>query len=163
MSRQVKEMLVGGLVFVVFVLAIVFSYSARGVAEKATSTGYEISATFNRVDGLTVGDEVRLGGIPVGTVSGQDLDENFRAVVSMWIGSGIKLPRDTSVAILTDGLFGGKHLELEPGGDEMFLADGDRIEFAQDAVIVGDLLDLVIAQGRARLATQEEEAEAGAQ
>ena len=38
---------------------------------------------------------------------------------------------------------------LEPGGDEEFMGDGDEINFTQDAVIVAELLELIIAQGKA--------------
>jgi len=162
MSRQVKEIVVGGVVLVVFVMAVVFSYTTHSVAEKATSSAYVVSATFNRVDGLAMGDDVRLGGINVGSVVGQHLDGDYRAVVAMKIRNGIKLPSDSSVSILTSGLFGTKYLELEPGFEETYLADGDRINFTQDAVIVSDLLELIISQGRARLSKQKEEAAPGA-
>lgn len=155
MSQAVKEKVVGGLVFVVFGLSIVFSYGAGGVADQSRQNGIVISATFNRVDGLSVGDDVRLGGIRIGTVADQTLDANFRAKVTMRIDSDIPLPRDTSVAILTDGLFGEKYLELEPGGDPEPMKTGDEILFAQDAVIVSELLDLIISQGKARLADQK--------
>ena len=157
MSQAVKEKVVGGLVFVVFGLAIVFSYGAGGLAEKSRQNGLVISATFNRVDGLSVGDDVRLGGIRIGTVADQQLDANFRAKVIMRIDSDIPLPRDTSVAILTDGLFGEKYLEMEPGGDPEPMKTGDEIQFAQDAVIVSELLDLIISQGKARLAEENKE------
>ena len=155
MSQSVKEMVVGGLVFLVFGLAIVFSYGAGTVADKTSQGGMVITAAFNRVDGLATGVDVRMGGIRIGTVADLHLDKNYRAVVSMRIDTEVPLPRDTSVAILTDGLFGAKYLELEPGGDPEPLKDGDEIQFAQDAVIVSELLDLIISQGKARLAGQQ--------
>ena len=66
--------------------------------------------------------------------------------------SSVRLPADTSAAIHTDGLFGSKFVVLEPGGEETYLGDGDVITFTQDAVIVSELLDLIIAEGRARRA-----------
>ncbi|MDX9860256.1 MAG: MlaD family protein [Rhodospirillales bacterium] len=160
MKQPVKEAVTGGVVFVVFALIIVFSFTARDMAARATEAGYLLSATFNRIDGLVVGSAVRLGGVQVGTVKSLHLDKHFRAVAVLHIENTVPLPADTSIAIHTDGLFGTKYLELEPGGDPEMFKDGDSIEFTQDALLVGDLLDLIIAQGRARLAAGKEEATA---
>jgi phospholipid/cholesterol/gamma-HCH transport system substrate-binding protein len=94
---------------------------------------------------------VRLGGIKIGTVEKQTLDKHFRAVLTFRINGDIPLPKDTSVAIHTDGLFGSKFVVLEPGGDETNLKDGDMINFAQGAVILSELLELIIAQGKDNL------------
>lgn len=92
-----------------------------------------------------------MGGIKIGIVESQKLDKNFRAVITFRINGNVKLPKDTSVAIHTDGLFGSKFVIFEPGGDETNLKNGDFINFAQDAVILSELLDLIISQGKANL------------
>ncbi|MDP7096946.1 MAG: MlaD family protein, partial [Rhodospirillales bacterium] len=96
--------------------------------------------------------------IRIGTVGALSLDENYRAVVSMKITSDVKLPTDTSAAIHTDGLFGSKYIVLEPGGEETFLQPGEAIVFTQDAMIVGELLELIISQGKARKKEQQRKA-----
>ncbi len=131
------------------VLLLGFVYVGRDLTAKAAADDYLVFATFNRIDGLVVGAPVRLGGIQIGTVDGQSLDVHYRAVTTLRIDSNVRLPTDTSVAIHTDGLFGSKYVVLEPGGDEEIFGDGDEITFAQDAVIVSELLELIIAQGRA--------------
>lgn len=150
MTAETKQTVIGGLVVLGLALALALSYGGGAVKAKAGAGGYRISAVFNRIDGLLPGDEVRVGGVRVGTVERQSLDQHYRAVVDFWIYSGIRLPADTSAAIHTDGLFGSKYVVLEPGGDERMLMDGDRITFTQDALIVSELLDLIIAQGRTR-------------
>ncbi len=144
---ETKSIIVGGVV--VLALALVFA-SISGKRELATGPGpgeYRIKAMFNRIDGLLEGDEVRLGGIKIGAVTTQALDKDYRAIIGMDIASDVKLPIDTSAAIHTDGLFGSKFVILEPGGEEDLLAPGDMITFTQDAMIVSDLLDQIIAQG----------------
>lgn len=158
MRQSTREVMVGGVVFAAFALVVLFSYAARDVAARATETGYVLTATFNRIDGLAEGSAVRLGGVEVGTVKALRLDEHFRAVVVLRMDEGVGLPADTSIAVHTDGLFGTKYLELEPGGDPTELANGDAILYTQDALLVGDLLDLIIAQGRARLSAAEDKA-----
>lgn len=149
MSPNAKETTVGGLAFLALALLIGFLYGGRELTAKAARSDYIVVATFNRVDGLAVGAPVRLAGIQIGTVDGEYLDVYYRAVTTLKIDSDVKLPTDTSVAIHTDGLFGTKYVVLEPGGDEEFLGDGEEIDFTQDAVIVAELLELIIAQGKA--------------
>jgi phospholipid/cholesterol/gamma-HCH transport system substrate-binding protein len=152
MAQELKEASVGFLVLLVVASLLVFPYHrlAAGTAGETV-----LSATFNRIDGLNVGDPVRLGGIRVGVVDDVVLDSRFRAVVTIRMDSGVPLPADTSAAIHTDGLFGSKFLVLEPGGDDKILGPGDSIGFTQDAMIVSNLLDLIIGQGRARLAKEK--------
>ena len=149
MSSNAKEIAVGGQAFLALVLLLGFLYGGRELTARAASSDYLVIATFNRVDGLTVGAPVRLAGIQVGTVEGQYLDIHYRAVTTLKIDADVKLPTDTSVAIHTDGLFGPKYVVLEPGGDEDYLGEGEEINYTQDAVIVSELLELIIAQGKA--------------
>ncbi len=152
MKREAKEITVGGLVLLGLVLLFCFNYGGRDLTVRAATNDYLVKAVFNRIDGMGEGGDVFLGGIKVGTVDAQELDEHFRAVMMLRIDADVKLPFDTSAAIHTDGLLGSKFVVLEPGGDEELLKDGDEITFTQDAMIVGELLELIIAQGRARFA-----------
>ena len=88
-----------------------------------------------------------MGGIRVGRVTNMDLDSKFRAVVTMDVDSQFPYTLDTSAAIHTDGLFGVKFIVLEPGAEEAVLSSGDEISLTQDAVVVGDLLELIISEG----------------
>ncbi len=57
-----RETMVGGGVFLALVVMMMFSYGGQDVAARAVPGSYLIDATFNRVDGLVEGGEVRLGG-----------------------------------------------------------------------------------------------------
>jgi phospholipid/cholesterol/gamma-HCH transport system substrate-binding protein len=161
MSRHSEsvQVIVGAFTLLLLVLVIAYSYGREKFAP--VSEGYTLYASFNRIDGLAEGALVELAGIPVGTVTGARLDNNFRAQVAMEIQSWVLLPRDTSAAIHTDGLFGDKYVVLEPGADERTLKSGDRIDFTQDAVIVEELLDLIIGEGKRRLAKEKEQKSTG--
>ena len=71
MQGNVVEALLGAVVLVVAAGFLVFAYSSTDVAAVA---GYEVSAKFDRIDGLVVGGDIRLGGIKVGTIVGQELE-----------------------------------------------------------------------------------------
>lgn len=143
-----KEILVGIGVLTAFIFVLAYLYGGKSLTAQAATKDYRLSATFNKVDGLVPGDTVRLGGIKIGTVESFKLDKNFRAVLTFLIYGDVLLPKGTSVAIHTDGLFGSKFVVFEPGGEEINHKDGDMISFAQDAVILSELLELIISQGK---------------
>ncbi len=108
----------------------------------------DITARFNRADGVRVGTLVRAAGVDVGQVEELDLDEDFRAVTVLRINSDIVLDSDASAAIVSDSLFGGKFIRLDVGAGDGEIGNGQEIVFTQDAVVLDDLLELIISQAR---------------
>ncbi|NIZ03954.1 outer membrane lipid asymmetry maintenance protein MlaD [Thalassospira lucentensis] len=142
MSNRLVESLAGAAVIAVAIGFAAYSYSRAGIEEVE---GYEISANFNRVDGLNVGNDVRISGVKVGTVTSQDLNpQSFMAVVKMSVRSDIELPADSSAKIASDGLLGGKFIALEPGGDIDMIAPGGEVQYTQGSVNLEDLIGQVI-------------------
>jgi phospholipid/cholesterol/gamma-HCH transport system substrate-binding protein len=154
MHRNVIETVMGGVVLIVAAVFLVFVYSTSSIR---TSSGYELSARFNRVDGVSPGTDVRLSGIKIGAVSDIELDrESYLAVLHMAIDNDVQLPTDSSAKITSDGLLGGTYLALEPGADEEMLAPGGEIRITQDPINIGDLI------GRFIFSAAEKKAEEGA-
>ena len=152
-----REMVIGAAAVVCFAVLLALSYGGQAVLGGGEFSGYRLHVIFNRVDGLTEEAPVYVSGVEVGTVQQMALVENNRARVTLWIRPGIQLPVDTAAAIHTDGLFGAKFMTLDPGGADAVLNNGDTITYAQDALIVSQLLELIIAQGRtARLEADRE-------
>jgi len=142
MSNRLIETLAGAAVIAVAVVFAAYSYSRAGID---TVQGYEINASFNRIDGLTVGNDVRISGVKVGSVIAQDLDpKTYMAVVKMSVRSDLVLPLDSSAKIASDGLLGGKFVALEPGGDIDMIEAGGEIEYTQGSVNLEDLIGQVI-------------------
>ena len=76
-------------------------------------------ARFDKVDGLQVGNDVRIAGIRVGTITSQEVDtETFQAVIRFSVDPRIKLSADTSASIRSENLLGGSYLSLQPGGED---------------------------------------------
>lgn len=146
MTEETKEQLVGAGVVVAFALFVGFVSSLQDIHTQSEA-GYRVSAAFGKIDGLPGGAEVRLGGIEVGSVVGEKLSEHYRAVLTLQIADHVRLPTDTSAAVQTDGLFGTKYINLEPGGAEEFIPSGGAIRVTQDSLVVADLLEQIIAQG----------------
>jgi phospholipid/cholesterol/gamma-HCH transport system substrate-binding protein len=148
-SRIDRDTVTGGAVVLVGTLLLMLAFSLGGKSS-SSDEGYVLTARFNRADGINQGSTVRLSGTVVGRVVGQSLDERYRALLTMQLRKDIQLTSDTAAVIYTDGLLGAKFIELKPGGDEQMLKPGAEIQYTQDAVVIEDLLDMIIQQGRAK-------------
>ncbi len=138
MSRSVLETIIGGLVLLVAGGFLIFAFNATQVT---TTGGSSLWATFDNASGVSVGTDVRVAGLKVGSVTGQRVDtETFMARVDLSIIPGINLPQDSSARIVPDGLLGNIYIEIEPGGAVETLKPGERIQFTQGSVNVVDML-----------------------
>lgn len=136
-----------GIILLIFLIVL---FSRSDIAPKGEGTYYQVFARFNRTDGLQVGDAVRLSGIDVGRVTDAKLDENFKAILKMEINDKVKLPDDSSAAIVSFGIMGKKYIEIEPGGSEDMLASGDEFAYTQDAMVLEELIERIIGIGKAK-------------
>ena len=149
---ETKEIIVGAGALLLLAVVIASFFAGNRLISGQAAENYRLSATFNRIDGVGVGTPVYVSGVPVGRIEAMTLNTNFQARITMTIDKGVRLPADTAASIHTDGLFGGKFVALEPGGDEQILQDRGVITYTQDAVVVTELLDLIIAEGKAQRA-----------
>lgn len=135
----VLETLVGVVVLVVAAAFVVF---AQGRLDSDPSAGgYELTARFSEVGALTRGAEVRVSGVPVGSVTAITLDpQTYFAQVHLRLRRDVLIPADSTAKITASGLLGGAYVEIEAGGDEGMIAEGGEIVYTQGAV---DLFDLI--------------------
>ena len=77
----------------------------------------------------------------MGAVVGQELDtKEYLAVVRLSLDPQVRLPEDSSAAVVSEGLLGGKYLSLTPGGADDMLEAGDEIQFTQPSVNLEELI-----------------------
>jgi phospholipid/cholesterol/gamma-HCH transport system substrate-binding protein len=142
MTRNLLETLLGAVVLIVAIGFLAFAYNSSQVKETG---GYELRARFDKIDGLERGSDVKISGIKVGTVLEQTLDpETYRAEVRFSVRDNVRLPADTSAAVVSNGLLGGKYLALVPGGDIEMLEPGGEVTLTQSAVNLEDLIGHMI-------------------
>ena len=142
MNRRFAETAVGAVVVAIAVWFLVFAYNSGDFRPVA---GYPLSAKFNSVGGLAPGNDVRIGGVKIGSVLDQRIDPaDFRAVIVFTVRSDLKLPEDTVAAITSDGLLGGKYLRLEPGRAAATLAANGTLKNTRDALSLEDMLGRAI-------------------
>ena len=142
MNRRFAETAVGAVVVAIAAWFLVFAYNS---SEFRPVKGYSLNAKFNSVGGLAPGNDVRIGGVKIGSVLDQRIDAaDFRAVIVFSVRSDLKLPDDTVAAITSDGLLGGKYLRLEPGRAQTVLAANGTLKNTRDALSLEDMLGRAI-------------------
>lgn len=131
-----------GVGLVVLAAAGAFLAYALGVGGFARAApGYEVTAKFGQVGALAPGADVRVAGVKVGTVSSVSLDpKTYLAVTRLSLQPDVRLPSDSVAKITSDGLLGGSHVAIAPGGAPDDLKAGGEIGNTQGAV---DLFGLI--------------------
>ncbi|MGE4221376.1 MAG: outer membrane lipid asymmetry maintenance protein MlaD [Alphaproteobacteria bacterium] len=142
MKQGIIETVLGGVVLLVALVFLAFAYTS---SDLRPVQGYRVTAQFNAIDGLTVGSDVRIAGVKVGSVVGQHIDpDTYRAVVTLSLSPEVRLPADTVVKIASEGLLGGKYVKLEPGGGERIVTADGQLTETRDVVSLEELLGRVI-------------------
>ncbi|HEY0526355.1 MAG TPA: outer membrane lipid asymmetry maintenance protein MlaD [Stellaceae bacterium] len=138
MTRNVIETVMGAMVLVIAALFLFFAYSTSQVR---SVRGYEVTAKFDRIEGVREGSDVRISGIKVGSIVSENLDAtNYLAVVRISIDPKIKLPTDTIAQIASSGLLGDKYMSLLPGAADDTIPPGGQIKYTQAPVSLENMI-----------------------
>lgn len=139
MAENRAEVVTGAAVLAVAIAFVI--YATQGANLTGPSGSYPLKASFRSVEGITVGSDVRLGGVKVGTITDLALNpQTFFADAMIAVDDPIQLPTDSAILISSEGLLGGNFVEIIPGGAPDNLAPGDEIEDTQGAVSLISLL-----------------------
>ena len=151
MANSAAETAVGAVVLAI--AAGFFFYAGQTSGLQVTDDSYALVANFRSVEGISVGTDVRLAGIKVGTVTALDLDRTtYRARAAFTVEKGLEIPEDSDVKIASEGLLdgtgvdlildmvGGSYVEITPGASDFMVADGDELVNTQGSVSLLNLL-----------------------
>jgi phospholipid/cholesterol/gamma-HCH transport system substrate-binding protein len=139
MSENTSEVLAGGAVLAVAIGFLAYAAQTSGFSSGADT--YPLVASFRAVDGISVGTDVRLAGVKVGSITALDLNpQTFFADATVEIDKAIVLPDDSAILVSSEGLLGGNYIEIVPGGSADVLAPGAEIEDTQGSVSLVTLL-----------------------
>ena len=139
MAENQTEVLAGGAVLAAAVAFVFYASQSTGFSGSATT--YDLKASFRSVEGITLGSDVRMAGVKVGTITALDLNpKTFFADATVSVQNGLKLPDDSAILISSEGLLGGNFIELVPGGSDTNLEPGAEIEDTQGSVSLISLL-----------------------
>lgn len=141
MKKSPIETILG--ILVILIAGSFVFFAARKIDAKPFK-GYPLYATFLKTGGLESGSDIRINGIKVGTVTKLELTPSYTARLELSVHEGIVLPDDTVASITSDGLMGGKFLQLEPGKSDKHLSAGDSIAKTRSYKTLEDLVGEVI-------------------
>lgn len=139
MAYERAEILAGAAVLAVAAGFALYAVRGSGVVSEPSS--YPLTASFRSVEGVSVGTDVRLAGVKVGTVTSLSLNpETFFADATISMRNDVAVPVDSTIMISSEGLLGGTFVEVQPGGALETLEPGGEIEDTQGAVSLITLL-----------------------
>jgi phospholipid/cholesterol/gamma-HCH transport system substrate-binding protein len=139
MSHSAGEIVLGAAVLAVAAGFVVYAGQLTGFGGERD--GYPLTASFRSAEGVTVGTDVRLAGVKIGTVTDVDLNpETYRAETTFTLDEGVRIPDDSAAIVASEGLLGGNFVEISPGGSMFYFAPGEEIMDTQGAVSLTSLL-----------------------
>ncbi|MGE4324968.1 MAG: outer membrane lipid asymmetry maintenance protein MlaD [Pseudodonghicola sp.] len=146
MSHNTTEVLVGGVVLAAAISFAVYAGQTTGFGRGGG--GYPLTASFRSLEGVTVGTDVRLAGVKIGTVTDMELNpQTYRADTTLSILKGIEIPDDSSAVVSSEGLLGGNFVEIMPGGSPENFNPGSEIIDTQGSVSLISLLLKFVSGG----------------
>ena len=147
MKNSTVETLIG--TAVVAIAAAFFIYAYQASERGGTAGSYRISAEFDNAEGVSIGTDVRVAGVKVGSVVDFTLNpENFQANVKMELAPKGQLTEAASAKVTAEGLLGSKFISLEQGGAETMLAEGGVISNTQGAVDIWSLISQAMFENK---------------
>lgn len=139
MANHIAEAVIGGVVVLTAAGFVVYAGQASGL--RMSRDNYDLTANFRSADGISVGTDVRVAGIKVGSVTGLNLDnQTFQAKATFTVRDALEIPDDSDVKIASEGLLGGSFLEITPGASMSSFEPGEEITNTQGAVSLLNLL-----------------------
>jgi len=128
-----------------------FSVSSNG--------GYQLVANFENIGSLKVGAPVSMSGVTVGRVESIAYDQDaYKAVVRMHISSQYnRIPDDSDASIMTAGLLGGQYIGVTAGGSDKYFKDGGKFAVVQDALVLENLINQLVASFSGKKSDSAEE------
>lgn len=147
MAENTTEVVIGG--GVLAIAAGFLIYAAQATGFQTQSDSYDLTASFRSAEGISVGTDVRLAGVKVGTVSDLALNpQTYRADATVTLKEAVQIPDDSSISISSEGLLGGNFVEIVPGGSPFNFEEGAEVEDTQGAVsLISLLLKFVSGSG----------------
>lgn len=100
----------------------------------------EYVAVYDQVNGVQEASAVMMKGVKVGTVSAIELNPSVsdQVAIHLLIKRAYRIPTDSEARIFSDGLMGGKAVEIVLGNSQSYLEQGDTIRSSRSR----DLMDV---------------------
>ena len=141
MQRSNNDIWVGLLVVIGTAAMLFLALQSANLLSLNFQPTYTVSAMFDNIGGLKKQAAVKSAGVVVGRVKEIVFDgKSYQARVVMAIETQHQFPKDSSLKILTSGLLGEQYIGIEAGAEEKVLAEGDKVQDTQSAVVLENLI-----------------------
>ena len=141
MQRSNNDIWVGLLVVIGTAAMLFLALQSANLLSLNFQKTYTVSAMFDNIGGLKKQAAVKSAGVVVGRVKEIVFDgKSYQARVVMAIETQHQFPKDSSLKILTSGLLGEQYIGIEAGAEEKVLAEGDKVQDTQSAVVLENLI-----------------------
>ena len=141
MKKNYIESILG---LLTLVLAVSFLLKFIDVNTDNKST-YNLRAKFLKAGGINIGNDVKMRGVKIGVISDVSLDKDYFAVVDFKVYENIKVPKESTVKVASDGILGNKYLSISPNGDFVDLLNvNEEIKNVEDYESIEDQVSKII-------------------
>ncbi len=146
MKQGFFETIVGFLVIILSITFVAYMYLFNN--DKKSDNGYIVKANFQNVEGIIKGSDIMIAGIKIGVVDDLKLNYNDYSVTSyLRIVNYIKIPQDSSAAIVSSGFLGNKYISITPGIDESMMEEGGQFQHTQSSINLEGLVGKFMYSG----------------
>ena len=156
MQRSKNDVWVGLFVLLGAAAILFLALKSANLLSMNFQTTYNVTARFDNVGGLKRQAAVKSAGVVVGRVDSVTFDDKtFQATVTLALENRFQFPKDSSLKILTSGLLGEQYIGIEAGAEEKVLAEGDKVQDTQSAVVLENLISKFLYNKAAEPAAPE--------
>lgn len=146
MQKNHIETILGAFIIGVTVVLLYSFFGRNNIT--ATQSFTSVTAYFQNVAGISKGIDVKLGGVKVGKVIDVKIDEEtLSPILSIAIDTNYKLPSDSSFAIKSEGIMGGKFVSVQAGTSTDPIHEGQVFYNNQSSLDLESIVSQVVFGG----------------
>lgn len=142
---NILEITAGILVLVLVIFLLFFTIDKLLHVRGSYKNCNQIYGFFSNANGIKVGNNVKISGVDVGSITDISLDKTkYIARIDMCVSKDIKLPVDSTAIITSVGVIGDKFINISPGADSHFIIHGGKLEYTQSEATMGGIMEKII-------------------
>jgi phospholipid/cholesterol/gamma-HCH transport system substrate-binding protein len=136
-----------GIGIVILTLILLWTFFSRNEL-KTNGELISVTAYFQTVSGVSKGTDVKLGGVKVGRVLDVKLDpDSLTPMLVIGLDKTYKIPSDSSFAVKSEGIMGGKFISLEVGPGQEPIQEGQIFYNNQSSLDLESIVSQVVFGG----------------
>jgi len=164
MSNSKKLFIIGCTVFASIIILVGGMFFLQDISIKNSS--YSFNVIFSQTPGLYEGDDVKMLGKKIGTISDTKIiDKKVNVELSIDNSFAFKIPIDSKIEVKSEGFLGTKYISIAPGLDNnKFISVGETVygigdyDFSEITTEIGPIAeDLGLFMNRLNALFREEE------